>query len=561
MKNLKKLKDILLNLILLKKISLFKKIILFVFSLIICAGVTVFVSQKMNSDLELLLKSSERSFLATTNFQYVSSVNRALQQIKGRTNLYLEFIENDGTLDGDEFELDLGELDDAILELIGQSMAMKLSEAELLDTYWTETKMILDLALEEIYNEDNEKTKKHLNSFLNRMDPLEEKLNNVAEKNSAISQAAYKQTFLVKGGSVYFIYAIALMIVIVSGIGSLFFFKLASTLKNLMEVMEESNENLLGESQSLTEVSSSLSSAVALQQESITESVSAIEEITAMNKKTNDIALKTNTDALTVKDIGEGGKKEFNQVLTSMNDIHKANLNITKEMESNAVEMSKINDIIKSIADKTKVINDIVFQTKLLSFNASVEAARAGEQGKGFSVVAEEIGALASMSGKAANEISALLSESTKTVEDTIKNSKTRVNSILQDVDVVVQNGVKTSEVCSVSMNDIVEKISGLSVSMNEVSTASSEQSKGVEDVGVGLKQIDSTSHETVLASQGVKKSSHNLEQRALEFSKVIEKLKDVIEGQKDNGDEYQLSSHEENQNTDAFVEDEKIAS
>ncbi len=52
----------------------------------------------------------------------------------------------------------------------------------------------------------------------------------------------------------------------------------------------------------------------------------------------------------------------------------------------------------EDIGDKTKVINDIVFQTKRLSFNASVEAARAGEHGKGFAVVAEEVGNLAQMS-------------------------------------------------------------------------------------------------------------------------------------------------------------------
>ena len=60
---------------------------------------------------------------------------------------------------------------------------------------------------------------------------------------------------------------------------------------------------------------------------------------------------------------------------------------------------------MEQIKDKVNIINDIVFQTKLLSFNASVEAARAGENGKGFAVVAEEVGNLASVSGKAANEI------------------------------------------------------------------------------------------------------------------------------------------------------------
>ena len=69
---------------------------------------------------------------------------------------------------------------------------------------------------------------------------------------------------------------------------------------------------------------------------------------------------------------------------------------------------STLNDVLEAfnmIEAKTKVINEIAFQTKLLSFNASVEAARAGESGKGFSVVAEEVGKLASSVDVSAKEM------------------------------------------------------------------------------------------------------------------------------------------------------------
>ena len=75
----------------------------------------------------------------------------------------------------------------------------------------------------------------------------------------------------------------------------------------------------------------------------------------------------------------------------------------------------------------------IVFQTKLLSFNASVEAARAGEYGKGFSVVAEEVGNLAQMSGIAAKDISALLQSSVKKVEQIATESKTKIDRLVQN--------------------------------------------------------------------------------------------------------------------------------
>src|SRR3954468_23516662 len=96
-------------------------------------------------------------------------------------------------------------------------------------------------------------------------------------------------------------------------------------------------------------------------------------------------------------------------------------LKTVQRLQSAMAAIKESNDLLndlktsfQAIQNKTRVINDIVFKTKLLSFNASIEAARAGQYGKGFSVVAEEVGRLAQTSGKAAKEIEALLSESRK---------------------------------------------------------------------------------------------------------------------------------------------------
>ncbi|MCX7978832.1 MAG: methyl-accepting chemotaxis protein, partial [Bdellovibrionaceae bacterium] len=81
----------------------------------------------------------------------------------------------------------------------------------------------------------------------------------------------------------------------------------------------------------------------------------------------------------------------------------------SEDMHGSIQELEAAMGVIRQVAKKTEVINEIVFQTKLLSFNASVEAARAGEAGKGFAVVAEEVGKLAKMSGDAATEISQIV--------------------------------------------------------------------------------------------------------------------------------------------------------
>ena len=79
------------------------------------------------------------------------------------------------------------------------------------------------------------------------------------------------------------------------------------------------------------------------------------------------------------------------------------------------------------------MINDIVFQTKLLSFNASVEAERAGEHGKGFAVVAQEVGNLATMSGESAEEITKILDESVKMVQKLVSSNQVEIEKLVQE--------------------------------------------------------------------------------------------------------------------------------
>ena len=82
---------------------------------------------------------------------------------------------------------------------------------------------------------------------------------------------------------------------------------------------------------------------------------------------------------------------------------------------------------IEEIGAKTEVIDDIVFQTKILSFNASVEAERAGELGRGFGVVAQEVGNLAAMSGQSAIEIASIVKSAMKESREIISENKIRV--------------------------------------------------------------------------------------------------------------------------------------
>src|SRR6185437_478500 len=157
-------------------------------------------------------------------------------------------------------------------------------------------------------------------------------------------------------------------------------------------------------------------------------------------------------------------------------------------------KLETIREVVRQIEEKTKIINDIVFQTKLLSFNASIEAARAGEQGKGFAVVAEEIGELARLSGGASREIHRLLDESNQRVEFTIQETETKAEA-----------GQTVSAICASVFHKIADNIEELDKMMASISTAAQEQEQGIRHTAQAMDSLSAvTTRNTQLAQQAL---------------------------------------------------------
>ena len=165
--------------------------------------------------------------------------------------------------------------------------------------------------------------------------------------------------------------------------------------------------------------------------------------------------------------------------------------------------MDAIKDSVTETLKIIKTIDTIAFQTNLLALNASVEAARAGVHGKGFSVVAQEVRALAAKSAKAAQDSSDLID---KTVETMTLGS-----------DIANEN--------TANLNDINVYITRVADLMKQISKASQIQSENINGVISDLTHIDRVTAENVSKSEQINIATQRLSQEALAMKDMIFKL------------------------------------
>jgi methyl-accepting chemotaxis protein len=248
---------------------------------------------------------------------------------------------------------------------------------------------------------------------------------------------------------------------------------------------------------------------------------------------TQSIVVNANTEnakqssVVSEKSLGsaERGRVVVNEMIKAIGNIETGNNEIIDQISETNNEIEKIIKIINDIGSKTKVINDIVFQTKLLSFNASVEAARAGEQGKGFAVVAEEVGNLAAMSGSAASEISTMLDNSIKTVEDIIKTSKDKIGRLVSSGKDNIQIGTRVALECEGVLNEIVTSVANTSRLVTEIATASQEQAQGVHEITKAVGQLDLVTQQNTFNSAKSASAAESLSNQSLALSALVDVL------------------------------------
>lgn len=318
---------------------------------------------------------------------------------------------------------------------------------------------------------------------------------------------------------------------------SLIIYIMAQSISKPLTVATENINNtgieLLDNSKKLMMVSEKLSSSSTEQSAALVETATAMDEINAMVQMNTQAAKKGKTASENSNKSAHDGKDATDNMIQSIRLIREATTKLSEQTNRSNAEVQEIINIFNTITDKTKVINDIVFQTKLLSFNASVEAARAGEQGKGFAVVAEEVGKLAEMSGKSSQEISSLLTESTQKIENIISSNKSATTSLLHEAETKVTTGIKTAEDCAEALDKILTNSIEVSALVDEIFSASEQQAAGVAEVSKAIAELEVAAQaNSNLASESAS-ASQVINQKSDELKVVSHSLTIVIEGDK----------------------------
>ncbi|OLL33644.1 methyl-accepting chemotaxis protein [Burkholderia sp. SRS-W-2-2016] len=243
--------------------------------------------------------------------------------------------------------------------------------------------------------------------------------------------------------------------------------------------VRDSSTSIAGAAREIAAGNMDLSQRTEQQAASLQETASSMEELTSTVRQNAENAQQGSTLASNASAVAHKGSAVVGQVVSTM---------------------QAISDSSTKIADITGIIEGIAFQTNILALNAAVEAARAGEQGRGFAVVASEVRSLAQRSSSAAKEIKDLIAASVERIRD----------------------GSTLAGQAGETMNEVTQAVARVTDIMAEIAAASSEQSRGIEQVNLAITQMDNVTQQNAALVEQAAAASRSMEDQGQQLNEAV---------------------------------------
>jgi twitching motility protein PilJ len=269
--------------------------------------------------------------------------------------------------------------------------------------------------------------------------------------------------------------------------------------KNALDVAGNANEILISAEQ--------MASGATQQDQEITNTSSAVEELTVSMKQVSNNAEASAEAARRALDAAEQGNRAVRDTLEGMQRIRAS-------VQATAKKIKSLGDRSLEISEIINVINDITEQTNLLALNAAIEAARAGEAGRGFAVVADEVRKLAEHSRTATKDIAALIKA--------IQAETNEAVVVMEEGTKEVEVGARLADQAGKALEAISSVVRQSAELVQEISLASKQQVRGTEGVANAMQIISNITRQT---SQGARQTARTVEHMV----KLSEQLNEAL--------------------------------
>ncbi len=254
----------------------------------------------------------------------------------------------------------------------------------------------------------------------------------------------------------------------------------SSSISEILSLIKEASDNLTSSAVDLSKSSQNLSDSSNSQAASLEQTAAAIEEIASTIRQTSENAVQMSKYAKNVTQSNDIGKELAYKTSSSMEEL---------------------GNEVSSIAEAITIIDQIAFQTNILSLNAAVEAATAGEAGKGFAVVAQEVRNLASRSAEAANEI----------------------KSIVESATIKAKEGKDITSKMIEGYNELNENIVTTTKLIDDVTNAAKEQELAMSQISDTVSSLDQATQKNAALSTNINDMASNTTNLAQGLLSIIE--------------------------------------